>query len=149
MTELWSIVDFVHPGHLGTLPTFNNEFGGPIKASNYANASEMAIQTGVRAATALKEMIDPFLMRRLKADVAADLPKKSEKVVFCELSDDQVRLYLDFLQSEGMDSVRSGKKNRLYAIDALRKICNHPDLLERDVNVRIAVYLLYIPLTSF
>lgn len=130
-------MDFVHPGHLGTLPTFNNEFGGPIKSSNYANASETAIQTGVRAATALKEMIDPFLMRRLKADVAADLPKKSEKVVFCDLSDDQVRLYLEFLESENMKSVLDGKKNRLYAIDALRKICNHPDLMDRDHKVCI------------
>ena len=45
LTELWSLFDFVYPGKLGTLPTFEEQFSIPIAAGTYANASEFKLQT--------------------------------------------------------------------------------------------------------
>lgn len=73
----------------------------------------------------------PYLIRRVKIDVAADLPKKSEQVLFCKLTIPQSEAYQMFLNSQEMREVFDGKRNRLFAIDALRKICNHPDLADR------------------
>lgn len=73
----------------------------------------------------------PYLIRRVKIDVAADLPKKSEQVLFCKLTIPQSEAYQMFLNSQEMREVFNGKRNRLFAIDALRKICNHPDLADR------------------
>lgn len=73
----------------------------------------------------------PYLLRRVKVDVAADLPKKSEFVLFCKLTRPQSEAYQVFLGSGEMKEVLAGNRNRLFAIDVLRKICNHPDLADR------------------
>jgi len=54
----------------------------PIKMGGYANASNQQIKTSIKCATALRDSINPYLLRRLKVDVASDLPKKSEHVNF-------------------------------------------------------------------
>jgi len=53
----------------------------PIKIGGYANASNQEIKTSIKCATALRDTINPYLLRRLKVDVASDLPKKSEHVL--------------------------------------------------------------------
>lgn len=129
LTELWSLFDFVYPGKLGTLPIFQTEFVVPINMGGYANASNMQVQTSLNCAVALKNLITPYLLRRLKTDVAKDLPKKTEMVLFCKLTQYQEKKYLDFLKSTDTSSILDGRKHALYGIDILKKICNHPDLL--------------------
>lgn len=129
LTELWSLFDFVYPGKLGTLPVFQQEFVVPINMGGYANASNVQVQTSYRCALALKNLIGPYLLRRLKVDVARDLPKKTEMVLFCKLTASQKKQYLDFLKSADAEKVLSGKRHALYGIDILKKICNHPDLV--------------------
>ena len=85
LRELWSMFDFVFPGRLGTLPIFQTQFGMPIAAGGYTNASELQVQTAYRCAVALRDLITPYLLRRLKNDVGQQLPKKSEQV-FCNLT---------------------------------------------------------------
>lgn len=119
------------PGRLGTLPVFQSEFAVPINMGGYANASNVQIQTAYNCAVILRDVISPYLLRRMKADVAADLPKKTEKVLFCKLTTIQREKYIKFLNSEDLKSIIDGKRNSLYGIDILRKICNHPDLVER------------------
>ncbi|KAK2807894.1 hypothetical protein FQN49_008765 [Arthroderma sp. PD_2] len=63
-------------------------------------------------------------------DVAADLPKKSEQVLFCKLTKIQRAAYEAFLASGEMSSILRGRREALYGIDMLRKICNHPDLTQ-------------------
>lgn len=63
-----------------TLPIFEAQFTTPITIGGYANASNVAVETAYQCACALRDMIKPYLLRRLKADVAADLPGKSEQV---------------------------------------------------------------------
>ncbi|KAL5120641.1 DNA repair protein rhp26 [Pleosporales sp. CAS-2024a] len=130
LTELWSLFDFVFPMRLGTLVNFRNQFEFPIKRGGYANASNLEFETAVRCAETLKDAVSPYLLQRFKADVATDLPQKKEQVLFCKLTRQQRQAYESFLASEDMKSIWSGKRQMLYGVDFLRKICNHPDLTE-------------------
>lgn len=129
LDELWSLFDFVYPMRLGTLPEFRNQFEVPIKLGGYANASNFQVETAMRCAEVLKETISPYLLQRFKIDVAADLPKKTERVLFCRLTVPQRKAYEEFLGSEEMGSILDGRRQALFGIDILRKICNHPDLI--------------------
>jgi DNA excision repair protein ERCC-6 len=140
LTELWSLFDFVFPMRLGTLVNFRNQFEFPIRQGGYANASNLQVQTAARCAETLKEAISPYLLQRFKADVAADLPKKSEQVLFCKLTKIQRTTYETFLQSNDMSAVMTGKKDVLYGVDMLRKICNHPDLAEHRTLSKLPNY---------
>ncbi|KAK3407151.1 hypothetical protein EUGRSUZ_K03253 [Eucalyptus grandis] len=132
LTELWSLFDFVFPGKLGVLPVFEAEFAVPITVGGYANASPLQVTTAYRCAVVLRDLVMPYLLRRMKADVNAHLPKKTEHVLFCSLNAEQRSVYRAFLASSEVEQILGGSKNSLYGIDVMRKICNHPDLLERE-----------------
>ncbi|ORY50968.1 hypothetical protein BCR33DRAFT_846629 [Rhizoclosmatium globosum] len=134
LKELWSLYDFVFPGRLGTLPVFLTQFEVPIRLGAYANASNIQVQTAQRCASVLRDLISPYLLRRLKCDVAADLPQKTESVLFCKLTKEQRKLYEEYVESDAVLGAIDGKRNALGAIDGVRKICNHPDLLNRDLD---------------
>lgn len=130
LTELWSLFDFVFPMRLGTLVNFRNQFEFPIKRGGYANASNLDFETAMRCAETLKDAVSPYLLQRFKVDVAADLPEKKEQVLFCKLTRQQRDAYENFLHSEEMKSIANGKRQMLFGVDYLRKVCNHPDLTE-------------------
>ncbi|OIV90527.1 hypothetical protein TanjilG_32404 [Lupinus angustifolius] len=132
LSELWSLFDFVFPGKLGVLPVFEAEFAVPIAVGGYANASPLQVSTAYRCAVVLRDLIMPYLLRRMKADVNAQLPKKTEHVLFCSLTSEQVSAYRAFLASTDVEEILDGQRNSLSGIDVMRKICNHPDLLERE-----------------
>lgn len=132
LSELWSLFDFVFPGKLGVLPVFESEFAVPISVGGYANASPLQVSTAYRCAVVLRDLIMPYLLRRMKADVNAQLPKKTEHVLFCSLTDEQRLIYRAFLASSDVEQIVEGSRNSLYGIDVMRKICNHPDILERE-----------------
>ena len=128
LVELWSLFDFVFPMRLGTLVNFKQQFEFPIRQGGYANASNLQVQTAMKCAETLKDTISPYLLQRFKADVAADLPKKSEQVLFCKLTKIQRDAYESFLDSSDLKAILNGKRQVLAGVDILRKICNHPDL---------------------
>uniref|UniRef100_A0A0D9UVR8 Uncharacterized protein n=1 Tax=Leersia perrieri TaxID=77586 RepID=A0A0D9UVR8_9ORYZ len=132
LSELWSLFDFVFPGKLGVLPVFEAEFSVPITVGGYANATPLQVSTAYRCAVVLRDLVMPYLLRRMKADVNARLPKKTEHVLFCSLTPEQRATYRAFLASSEVEQIFDGNRNSLYGIDVLRKICNHPDLLERE-----------------
>jgi len=84
LRELWSLFDFVHPGRLGTLPAFEQEFADPIKRGGYSNASPVQIQLAYRCSLVLRDLIDSHLLRRQKSEVAEvrRMPSKTEHVLF-------------------------------------------------------------------
>lgn len=133
LVELWSLFDFVFPMRLGTLVNFRQQFEFPIRQGGYANASNLQVQTAMQCAETLKETISPYLLQRFKADVASDLPKKSEQVLFCKLTKFQRDTYENFLASDDLKAIINGKRQVLYGVDILRKICNHPDLQDHKV----------------
>ncbi|KAJ6399470.1 hypothetical protein OIU77_020092 [Salix suchowensis] len=108
------------------------EFAVPISVGGYANASPLQVSTAYRCAVVLRDMIMPYLLRRMKMDVNAQLPKKTEHVLFCSLTSEQRSVYRAFLASTEVENILDGSRNSLYGIDVMRKICNHPDLLERE-----------------
>ncbi|KAI1144198.1 SNF2 family N-terminal domain-containing protein [Hypoxylon sp. FL0543] len=134
LIELWSLFDFIFPMRLGTLVDFRSQFEIPIRLGGYANANNLQIMTAQKCAEILKDTISPFLLQRLKVDVAADLPKKTERVLFCRLTRLQRDAYEFFLGSKEMEAILSGMRNSLYGIDLLRKICNHPDLMDPSLK---------------
>ncbi|KAI2497754.1 hypothetical protein MHU86_16749 [Fragilaria crotonensis] len=94
LKELWTLFDFVFPGRLGTLPAFETEFAEPIKRGGFSNASPMQVQLAYRCALVLKDLINPYLLRRQKKDIeeVSRMPGKTEQVLFCRLSKVQRKL---------------------------------------------------------
>lgn len=137
LLELWSLFDFIFPMRLGTLVDFKREFIIPIRLGGYVNASKLAIETARQCAVTLHEAISPYLLQRVKKDVAADLPKKTEQVLFCKLTPMQRQDYEAFLRGPEYDAIVSGKLNQLKGINIIRKICNHPDLQNhKTISIR-------------
>ena len=138
LIELWSLFDFIFPMRLSNLVDFRNQFDIPIRIGGYANASNLQIQTATKCAETLKDAISPYLLQRMKSDVAADLPKKTERVLFCKLTKTQRDAYEAFLRGEDVGSIMNGKRQVLYGVDILRKICNHPDLQDhKNLSMKI------------
>ncbi len=127
LSELWSIMDFCNRGFLGNLKEFKDTFALPIQ-----------MQNDLVAATKLKQVTAPFLMRRLKSDktIISDLPEKIELDAYCTLTKEQTALYEKTLQKamqeiegiEGTDhkSLFTRRGLVLQMILALKQICNHP-----------------------
>lgn len=136
LIELWSLFDCIFPGKLGTLPVFEDEFCFPINQGGYINASQTQVQLAYRCATVLRDLINPYILRRSKADVAQHLPKKTEQVLFVNLSSEQRRVYKEFLQSEEVQNTIDGKGSLFKAIHLLRKLCNHPDLIQLKCQIQ-------------
>ncbi|KAM0681198.1 DNA excision repair protein ERCC-6 [Glugoides intestinalis] len=128
--ELWTIFDFVNPSLLGTYPTFQEEFENKIKS----NKSEGERQLSYQYSVMLRATIEPFLLRRMKNSLKNILPGKIDKVIFVTLSEKQTFLYINALEAKKFKLLAMNKfqsKGKLFsAISYLKKICNHPLLLE-------------------
>ena len=140
LSELWSLFDFVFPGKLGTLPVFQAQFAMPIQIGGYTNASNQQVTTAYRCAVTLKDLIAPYLLRRMKCDVDVKLPDKTEQVLFCPMTSEQREAYRAYLASREVEEILDGSREALGGIDVLRKIVNHPDLLERRAQAGNAEY---------
>ncbi|KAL8610511.1 hypothetical protein ACOMHN_060431 [Nucella lapillus] len=88
------------------------------------------VETAYKCACVLRDTINPYLLRRMKADVKAtlDLPAKNEQVLFCRLTDEQRDIYQEYLDSRECQAILAGKYQVFPGLTTLRKICNHPDL---------------------
>ncbi len=125
--ELWSIFDFLMKGHLGTYGGFVSDIETPI------------INGDKEAAEFLGKKISPFVLRRLKEDVAKDLPEKVYIEATCGLTEEQASLYghiqgmLDPLRRD----LLSGKNvsvpgSILPVITKLKQVCDHPALINYE-----------------
>jgi SNF2 family DNA or RNA helicase len=85
LSELWSIMQFLNPGYLGSQRGFRQAFGLPIE--RYADEHA--------AAQRLRQLVSPLILRRVKTDptVIQDLPDKVEMKEYCHLSEEQATLY--------------------------------------------------------
>ncbi|MBE6378102.1 MAG: DEAD/DEAH box helicase [Lentisphaerae bacterium] len=113
--DLWSVMDFLQPGLLGTLNSFRRRYAG------IALDSELQEEFTGR--------ISPFIKRRTKAEVASDLPEKHESTIFCEMSAAQREFYAGVLE-ENRATLKNGSSADLFALLLrLRQCCCHPELL--------------------
>ncbi|MCB9246654.1 MAG: DEAD/DEAH box helicase [Flavobacteriales bacterium] len=125
--DLWSQMNFVNRGLLGTQRFFVRKFQQPIER----NKEEGALLT-------LRKLIAPFVLRRTKKQVANDLPDKSEQIVYCEMSEEQAQLYEQvksqyrnlILDLEEGKATQQVKFSILSGLTKLRLIANAPELHE-------------------
>ncbi len=125
--ELWSLLDFLMPGCLGSFSDFRKYYQKPIEQE--ANDGRMM---------QLQKRIAPFMLRRTKDQVASDLPAKTEIYQHISLNDDQQAFYDEQkntgrveLQNQLSDSEHSGQQQILLltALLKLRQTCCDPQLL--------------------
>ncbi len=126
--ELWSLFDFLMPGLLGSQAKFRRLFRNPIERENDEERREL-----------LGRRIRPFFLRRTKAEVAPELPPKTEIVQAVPLSGAQRQLY-ERTRVALHDKVRQAvasqgaERSRITVLDALlrlRQICCDPRLLKQ------------------
>ncbi|MEM7030712.1 MAG: DEAD/DEAH box helicase [Chloroflexota bacterium] len=119
--ELWSIMHFLNPGYLSSQKAFQTTFARPIEK-----------QQNEETAAQLRQMITPFVLRRVKTDptVIQDLPEKQESKVYCYLSKEQATLYQATVRKALQEMEQAeGIKRRgiiLGLLTRLKQICNHP-----------------------
>ncbi len=107
--DLWSVMDFVLPGYLGNLPSFEKTFGNDLPG-----------------AASLEPLLSPLLLRRRVADVAGDLPARIDIPQVMEL---------DSLGIAGYEKLRKdialkyGSHSGLVVLEKLREYCAHPFLI--------------------
>ncbi|MGF1465738.1 MAG: SNF2-related protein [Sandaracinaceae bacterium] len=94
LSEIWSIFDFVSPGLLGSLKSFEERYSRPIDRGDEESAAK------------LRTIIHPLVMRRTKAEVAPELPEKIEQEIIVPMADEQQKLYKQMLK-QVRDSVLS------------------------------------------
>lgn len=121
LTDLWSIMQFLNPGYLGSQRAFRQQFVLPVE--RYSD---------VEASNRLRRLVQPFVLRRLKTDptIIQDLPEKNEMKVYCSLTAEQATLYEAVVQdtlrrvdaAEGIE--RRGQV--LAMLMKLKQVCNHP-----------------------
>ncbi|CAG8788164.1 17954_t:CDS:10, partial [Gigaspora margarita] len=128
LSEYFSLLNFANPNFLGTPNEFRKNYENPILRGRDAEASEKEREISDQKLSELLEVVSKFMIRRNNDLLSKYLPVKYEHVVFCRLSEFQMSLYNLFLNSpEIQDLLRS---QPLKAIIMLKKLCNHPDLLD-------------------
>lgn len=146
IVELWSLMDFVCPNRLGQLSTFERCFAEPIRIGGTVGARPEQVYQAFEQAKALRDEVTPFMLRRMKKDVVStSLPPKTERVLFCNLTPPQRDAYLKFIKSDEVVEILASSRDEasrkatagrtLRAISTLRKICNHPDLVDLSKTI--------------
>jgi SNF2 family DNA or RNA helicase len=128
LEELKALFDLTVPGYLGTDADFSSRYIKPIQDHRNQDKQEE-----------LARLVSPFIIRRLKKSVLHELPEKIEDLLSCTLSDDQVKLYRDAIESRGAGLLASLKNKEepvpyihIFALlNLLKQVCNHPALVEK------------------
>lgn len=130
LSEYFSLLNFANPGYLGTRADFRKNFENKILRGRDADASDEEKAQGDAKLTELSQMVSKFIIRRTNDILSKYLPVKYEYVVFVGLSPLQKALYEHFINSPVIKKLIKGVGSQpLKAIDMLKKLCTHPDLL--------------------
>jgi SNF2 family DNA or RNA helicase len=127
LAELWSIMDVLNPGILGTAERFRTRFAIPVERHGNTDAAQL-----------LRRTTRPYLLRRVKTDPAIvdDLPDKIEITQHYRLTREQASLYrtiVDDMMEKIEDSTGIARRgNVLAAMTKLKQVCDHPALLLHD-----------------
>ncbi len=129
LNDLWSQMQFINPEILGTYSFFNSYFKIPIEKNKDEN----------RIAE-LKTIINPFVLRRTKAEVLTDLPEIVEQIVFCDMTEKQQSWYESekSLVRNELLKIENTNQNKILILSALmrlRQLCNHPKLIDEDSEI--------------
>jgi SNF2 family DNA or RNA helicase len=128
LTDLWAQFNIINEGMLGSLASFRKRYINPIKQDNE------------RQEKALLHMIQPFMLRRTKSEVAPELPPITEKVVYCDMCDEQAEYYEieknkirnNLISDEVMYDPKQISFIALQALMRLRLLANHPQFVDEQ-----------------
>ncbi len=131
LAEVWSIFDFCMPGFLYSYSKFKEKFEKSIVRDNDLKRQET-----------LKNMVEPFILRRIKKDVLKELPEKTETKMYSIMSEKQERIYNAYLYKIKQqvkteieeNGIEKSKMKILALITRLRQICCHPSLFLEDYD---------------
>ncbi|XP_062985493.1 DNA excision repair protein ERCC-6-like 2 [Elgaria multicarinata webbii] len=158
MKELWCVMDWAVPGLLGSEAGFKKKFSDPVEHGQRHTATKRELATGRKSMQRLAQKMSGYFLRRTKALINDQLPKKEDRMIYCSLTEFQRAVYKAVLETEDVDlvlrarescSCNSGnkRKNCCYKTNAhgetmkalyfsylavLRKIANHAALLQTD-----------------
>lgn len=130
--DLYAQFSFINPGIFGSQQYFRDRFAIPIDKEQDSETAQL-----------LKKMINPFLMRRTKEQVATDLPERVENIIYCEMDSVQ-RSFYDSLKNTIKSEIESAvfskgfDKARFKIIEGLlrlRQVCNAPQLVDPSLPV--------------
>lgn len=129
ITDLWSQMNFVNPGLLGSFHYFNEHYVVPIEKGKDESKSQK-----------LQLLVKPFILRRTKSMVATDLPSKTEHIRFCDMHEGQKKLYEstksayrnELLKSLGDRSFTKNKFSFFQGLTKLRLLANHPYMADKE-----------------
>jgi SNF2 family DNA or RNA helicase len=135
--DIFAQMNFLNPGMLGSMEFFKHEFSMPIDKFGEKEQKDH-----------LRKLLYPFILRRTKEQVAKDLPEKQEMVLFCEMGDEQRKIY-DAYRNDYRDKILGVVENQgiqksqltiLQGLMKLRQICDSPAIVkeaERFPNVSV------------
>jgi len=136
LADLWSQMQCINPGLLGTYEKFRTAYQQPIEKRKDSERLE-----------ALKAIVRPYILRRRKEEVVRDLPPLSEQIVWCEMTEAQERCYREerdqarkLVLQQQQDGGSVGNPVVLNALMRLRQIANHPGLLPEFTDVPSGKY---------
>ena len=135
--DIYAQMNFLNPGMLGSVEFFRNEFATPIDKFGEKEQKDH-----------LRRLLYPFILRRTKEQVARDLPEKTETILFCEMEEEQRKIYESFRNDYrskilGLISEQGIDKSQLTILQGLmklRQICDSPAIMnepEKYPNVSI------------
>ena len=127
--DIYAQMNFLNPGLLGSMEFFRNEFATPIDKFGEVEQKDH-----------LRKLLYPFVLRRTKEQVAKDLPEKVETILFCEMEDEQRKVYdayrnvyrdkiLGVIDQQGIDR---SQLTILQGLMKLRQICDSPAILNEE-----------------
>lgn len=134
LSEYFSLLNFANPGYLGTRNQFRKHFENPILRGRDAGATDEEVTLGQSKLTELSQAVSKFIIRRTNDILSKYLPVKYEYVVYVGLTDFQRAIYEHFIRSDENRALL--RSTPLKAIDLLKKICTHPDLLDLLKEIR-------------
>ncbi len=135
--DIFAQMNFLNPGMLGSMEFFKQEFSIPIDKFGEKEQKEH-----------LRKLLYPFILRRTKEQVAKDLPEKQEMVLFCDMGDEQRKIY-DAYRNDFRDKIlgtveeqgiQKSQLTILQGLMKLRQICDSPAIVneeERFPNVSV------------
>ena len=128
--ELWNLFQFINPGILGSISSFNRHFAVPIERDKKRDVQKR-----------LKKIIGPFILRRLKSQVLDDLPPRTEINYQVDLSPEETTFY-ESLRREALENLETNERNQnhhmliLAGIMRLRQACCNPGIIAPELAIK-------------
>ncbi|KAL0946628.1 hypothetical protein HGRIS_012825 [Hohenbuehelia grisea] len=137
LSEYFSLLNFANPDFLGSKNDFRKNFENAIIRGRDSMASDDVKAASEKKLKELGGLVMKFIIRRTNDLLSKYLPVKYEHVVFCGLSEFQLALYRLFISSPEIKALLRGTDSQpLKAINILKKLCNHPELLNLPDDLR-------------